>query len=139
MAAMTFEFRDAPPAVAEFAALRTLVGWNNPTADLLAASIENSRYWVSVFHERQLVGTGRVIGDGAMYFYIQDLIVHPAYQGQGLGKQMMNRIEAYLASVCRSGATVGLLAARGKEGFYDSFGYARRDGESLGLGMCRFV
>ncbi|QSX38811.1 GNAT family N-acetyltransferase [Shewanella sedimentimangrovi] len=139
MTAMTFEFRDAPPAVAEFAALRTLVGWNNPTADLLAASMENSYYWVSVFHERQLVGTGRVIGDGAMYFYIQDVIVDPGFQGLGLGKANMLRINAFLASECQRGATIGLLSAKGKEGFYSGFGYSRRDGESLGLGMCRFV
>jgi len=80
-----------------------------------------------------------VIGDGAMYFYIQDVIIHPEHQNKGLGSKIMNTLIAHLESCCAPGATIGLLAAHGKESFYLKFGFEPRDGESLGLGMCRFI
>jgi len=80
-----------------------------------------------------------VIGDGAMYFYIQDVIIHPEHQNKGLGSKIMNTLIAHLESCCAPGATIGLLAAHGKESFYLKFGFKPRDGQSLGLGMCRFI
>ena len=82
---------------------------------------------------------GRVVGDGAMYFYIQDVIVTPTHQGQGLGHQIMLNIEEYLQSAAAQGATVGLLAAKGKEPFYQRYGYVSRPNTLLGNGMCKFV
>ncbi|MCP3701679.1 MAG: GNAT family N-acetyltransferase, partial [Alteromonas sp.] len=52
---------------------------------------------------------------------------------------IMNTLIAHLESCCAPGATIGLLAAHGKESFYLKFGFEPRDGESLGLGMCRFI
>lgn len=51
----------------------------------------------------------------------------------------MIRVETYLATACPTGATVGLLAAKGKEPFYRRYGFIERDGTELGKGMCRFV
>jgi GNAT superfamily N-acetyltransferase len=85
------------------------------------------------------IAMGRVVADGAMYFYIQDVVAEPNYQGQGIGNNLMNEIEAYLAEAARKIATIGLLAARGKEDFYRCFGYQLRPNDTLGNGMCKFV
>ncbi|TMP38458.1 GNAT family N-acetyltransferase [Pseudoalteromonas rubra] len=132
------EILQSPPAATEFSALRASVGWQNPPLEQVAVSIESSLYWVQCRKEQQLVACGRVVGDGYMYFYIQDVIVHPDYQGCGLGHIVMDNIEQYLSTQCHSGATAALLAAHGKEAFYQRYGYALRDGQSLGLGMCKF-
>lgn len=123
----------------EFAALRSLVGWKNPELGVLQASMESTLFWVSAYSENELIGIGRVIGDAAMYFYIQDVIVHPDYQKVGLGSQIMESINNYLTENCSAGSTVGLLAAQGKENFYEKFEFISRDGKILGLGMCRFI
>ncbi|ESP92479.1 GNAT family N-acetyltransferase [Pseudoalteromonas luteoviolacea] len=127
------------PTVEEFAAIRVLIGWSNPQLSTLANSMQASLFWVSAYRDDKLIGTGRVIGDGSMYFYIQDIIVHPEHQNIGLGSQIMGLIGAYLDENCQSGATIGLLAAQGKETFYEKFGFTSRDGTKLGLGMCKFV
>ncbi|GGF80331.1 GNAT family N-acetyltransferase [Alteromonas lipolytica] len=139
MSDIEFTFREVPPAAADFAALRKQVGWKSPELPILQLSIESSLFWVTVYAGNQLIGTGRVVGDGAMYFYIQDVIVLPAVQGGGLGLQIMQRIQAYLAQACQPGTTVALLAAQGKEPFYAKLGFTARDGQSLGLGMCKFI
>ncbi|ALU45246.1 GNAT family N-acetyltransferase [Pseudoalteromonas rubra] len=127
-----------PPAPLEFSALRESAGWQNPAPDIIAASITASLYWVQCRKADRLIACGRIVGDGHMYFYIQDIIVHPSHQGQGLGHLIMDNIEQYLAAHCQSGATAALLAATGKETFYQRYGYSLRDGEKLGLGMCKF-
>ncbi len=128
-----------PPTTDEFMALRAAVGWSNTDAQTTTRSIENSLFWLSIRSGEKLVATGRVVGDGAMYFYIQDVIVDPAHQGSGLGAKVMDEIEHYLSTVCVKGATVGLLSALGKEGFYRKYGYLLRDGKQLGMAMCQFI
>ena len=82
---------------------------------------------------------GRIVGDGAMYFYLQDVVVAPHCQGQGIGELVMKELEIYLARTASKGATIGLLSAKGKENFYRRFGYLTRPNDSLGNGMCKFV
>jgi GNAT superfamily N-acetyltransferase len=136
---MAYKVELKAPALDEFANLRKQVKWQNPDYKTLKASIENSLFWVTVYDTDKLIGTGRVIGDGAMYFYIQDIIVAPSYQKQGIGHLVMTHIENYLTNTCSNGATVGLLSAHGKESFYTHYGYVKRDGDSLGFGMCKFI
>lgn len=134
-----FVIENSTPQTQEFGDLRSLIGWNNPSSSELENSINSSLFWVTVYHKADLIGTGRVVGDGAMYFYVQDVIVHPDFQGLGLGNRIMEQIEDYLKRTCKQGATIGLFAAQGKEEFYKQFGYSLRDGIELGHGMCKFV
>ncbi len=136
---MVYKVELKAPALDEFANLRTQVKWQNPFNKTLKASIENSLFWVTVYDTDKLIGTGRLIGDGAMYFYIQDVIVAPSYQKQGIGHLVMTHIENYLSSTCSNGATIALLSAHGKESFYTQYGYVKRDGDGLGLAMCKFI
>lgn len=69
---------------------------------------------------------GRVIGDGGTAFYIHDIIVLPEHQNKGLGKTIMENIMSYIKSGFKQGMMVYLMAAKGKEGFYEKFGFAQR-------------
>lgn len=139
-----FITRLSAPCVTDFIALRERVGWGSLQPGLAASSLQNTLFHVTIYqcdHQgtEHLAAMGRVIGDGSLYFYIQDVVVSPDFQGIGLGAEVMQAIESYLAETVTTGATVGLLAAKSKETFYEQFGYQRRDGEAMGLGMCRFV
>lgn len=127
------------PSAQAFSALREKIGWGTTDLKLVQRSLEDSLYHVCVYENEQLIGMGRVVGDMAMYFYIQDVVVDPDFQQQGIGTMPMNAIEGYLEQVAVKGSTVGLLAAQGKEGFYEGFGYSQRTGLPLGLGMCKFI
>jgi ribosomal protein S18 acetylase RimI-like enzyme len=127
------------PSVEEFLNLRSKIGWGELDFNLAKTSLNNSLFHVIVRDKSQLIGIGRVVGDGAMYFYIQDVIVDPSYQNSGVGSSLMERIENYLSVSAQEGSTIGLLAAKGKEAFYTRYGYILRPSNSLGNGMCRFV
>ncbi|CAM4159920.1 GNAT family N-acetyltransferase [Pseudoalteromonas byunsanensis] len=136
---MELSFTNQAPNVDEFMLLRAKIGWKNPESTMVKKSLDNSIFHVCVYVESQLVGYGRIVGDGAMYFYLQDIIIDPDYQSHGIGKAVMQKIELFLADNAVSGATIALLAAYGKEEFYAKFGYSSRTGRPLGLGMCKFV
>lgn len=145
MSIANYKIKYEPPTVADFIAIRALIGWGQTNTDMAKVSLANSLFHVTIYQQSDaetsetLIGMGRVVGDGAMYFYIQDVVVASNVQGQGFGKLLMAEIEDYLTQAAKKGATIGLLAAKGKEGFYKNFGYQNRPSGSLGNGMCKFV
>jgi ribosomal protein S18 acetylase RimI-like enzyme len=80
-----------------------------------------------------VIGHGRVVGDGGLYFHIQDVIVLPEYQGHGVGRAMMDAIMAYLGRAAKASAFIGLTAAGGKAGFYRRYGFNERAGDAPGM------
>ncbi len=119
--------------VKDYQALRGTTNWN-PVPDLqVQKALEHDLFSVCLFSDRKAIGMGRVIGDGAIYFYIQDLIVHPEHQGKGVGTSLMNTIESFLDHRVQGYAFVGLMAAQGVEAFYKGFGYTKRADDGPGM------
>ena len=121
------------PTVEEYLALREAVGWGRLDEQMTARGLTNALFTVCALHEGNVIGCGRVIGDGGLYFYLQDIIVLPAFQGKGLGKRLMKAIVAYLEEHALPGAFVGLMAAKGVSNFYTQFGFTVRPPERPGM------
>lgn len=132
----SIEFVEQPPTLKEYNQLRREAGWGT-YEDLYAlqSGLDNSLYHIGAREGNATVGMGRVIGDGTITFYIQDLIVKPEYQGLGIGSHLMQRIMVYLKSKAAKGAVIGLMSARGKEAFYEKFGFIGRPNDRHGKGM----
>jgi len=80
-----------------------------------------------------VIGIGRIIGDRGLYYYIQDLIVHPDYQRKGLGTRLMTKLMDYIKENARSGSFIGLMAAQGSENYYKQFGFKARPADRPGM------
>lgn len=126
------------PTVKEYQALRTAVGWGEADEDAIEKSLRNSLYWVCILKKETAIGCGRVVGDGGLCFYLQDLIVLPIYQGQGLGRQLMDKLMEYVRANAHKGGFVGLMAAKGVEDFYSNYGFMKRPTPDYGPGMILF-
>lgn len=87
----------------------------------LRVSFGNSRYVCFAYDGEQLVGAGRALADGVDCSYICDVAVHPQYQGQGLGKDIILRLRELSAGHRK----IILYANPGKEGFYAALGFRR--------------
>lgn len=74
-------------------ALYTAIGWSAYTKDIqqLAMGVQQSLKVITVWDEQQLIGLIRSVGDGETILYIQDLLVHPAYQNKGIGTQLIEK------------------------------------------------
>jgi ribosomal protein S18 acetylase RimI-like enzyme len=127
------------PSAEDYVQLRVKIGWGKTDLAMVEKSLCCSLFHVTIYAQSQLVAMGRVVGDGAMFFYIQDVVVDPNHQSQGLGKTVMENIERFLKENAKGGSTIGLLAAQGKEDFYKTWEYLDRTGTPLGRGMCKFI
>ena len=79
---------------AEILALYGAVGWVAYTKDpaALRAGFENSLLTFAAYEGESLIGIIRTVGDGATIVYIQDILVHPDYQGRGVGTELLSAI-----------------------------------------------
>jgi GNAT superfamily N-acetyltransferase len=119
------------------AGLRDLAGWSHTEIEQARKALENTRFSVVAVDKGQVVGMGRLIGDGAMIWYIQDVIVLPEYRRSGVGTVIVEKLMAYVRREAMPGTkvAVGLMSAKGKEPFYEKCGFYTRPNEREGAGM----
>ena len=57
---------------------------------------------------------------------LQEIIVLPEYQGRGIGKRIVNKLLEHVRNTAIPGTwvEVGLTAVKGKEPFYEKFGFS---------------
>lgn len=82
------------PTRDELVSLYESVGWTAYTQDAgaLERAVAGSSYVVAARAGGELVAIGRAVSDDASVCYIQDLLVHPAWQRQGLGRRLTEAI-----------------------------------------------
>jgi GNAT superfamily N-acetyltransferase len=68
-------------------------GWSSADKpELLQKALAGSHALVTAWDGERLVGLGNSISDGCLVVYYPHLIVHPEYQGRGIGKEIMHRL-----------------------------------------------
>jgi ribosomal protein S18 acetylase RimI-like enzyme len=123
------------PTVEEYCTLRAAVGWHNLSGEQTQQALRNSVYAVCGLMHGAVVGCGRVVGDGHIYYYLQDVIVHPAHQGKGVGKRMTQTLVDHVYGVAANGAFFGLMAAPNVASFYEQFGFQKRAEDTPGMSV----
>lgn len=87
----------------------------------LLAALRNSHSLVTARLDGRLVGLGNAISDGHLVVYYPHLLVHPEFQGQGIGRQMMAALQQRYA-----GLHMQMLTADGRAiSFYENLGFSR--------------
>ena len=124
----------------EYCSLRESVGWINFSKTQTVKSLQNSLYTVAAEEDGQIVGMGRLIGDG-MYYIIVDVVVHPAYQQRGIGSRILDMIVHYVDRETPAGgrSSIQLIAEKGKEIFYENRGFKVIPHEFCGSGMRKVI
>jgi predicted N-acetyltransferase YhbS len=128
-----YELIERDPTVEEYQRLRHAVGWSEMTDEAVAVGLPNALYSVVLELDGEAVGCARIVGDGGLYFYLQDVIVLPELQGRGQGARLMDALMAYLERSATPSAFVGLMAAVGAEPFYERYGFRRRSDQQPGM------
>ena len=115
--------------------LYAAVGWTNYTnkPDMVKKAYENSLLTFGAYDGDKLVGVIRTVGDGASIVFVQDLLVLPEYQRQGIGTQLLRRIMDHFSSVYQ----MELMTDNTPEtaAFYRSVGFIKADD----MGCCAFL
>ena len=121
----------------EYMELRRKVGWCEFALEEAQAGIDNAYMVRCARDENKAIGVVRLLWDGGYIAFLSDVIVDSKYQGQGIGKKLVESIIERVKADMKPGYKVKicLLAAKGKEPFYEKFGFSERPNDKLGAGM----
>lgn len=123
--------------VTEFNLLYDSVGWGAYDKKITQKAMRNTYYSVSIYDDKKIIGYGRLIGDGICFMYIQDVMVIPEYQKRKIGTLIMEKLISKIKEIekCNPDMRTYLGASKGKEKFYERFGFITRIDAGLGSGM----
>ena len=131
------KYVEKTPSVEEFNYLTNFVGWGTRENLIVEEALKNTLYSLCVYDDDKLIGYERIIGDKTIFLYIQDIMVIPEYQNKHIGtsiiENLLNQIKEY--KKINPNIRTYLGAAKGKEHFYEKFGFISRPNEDLGAGM----
>lgn len=101
------------------------VGWSRRPLRKVKKAIQHSFLVISMWEvrgkRRRLIGFARATSDHAFNATLWDVVVHPAFQGKGLGKALMKQIVRKLRSEDISNIT--LFADPAVVDFYRNLGF----------------
>lgn len=60
--------------------------------EILRSALRSSHSLVTAWAGKRLIGLGNAISDGFLVVYYPHLIVHPKYQGKGVGSEILKRL-----------------------------------------------
>jgi len=87
----------------------------------LMSALRNSHSLVTARDGERLIGLGNAISDGHLVVYYPHLLVHPDFQGKGIGRGMMILMQRVYSNFHQQ-----MLTADGRAiEFYEKLGFAR--------------
>jgi len=119
----------------EISRLYKAVGWTAYTENMpaLREGFNNSMLVLAAYDGEELLGIIRTVGDGATIVFVQDILVFPDKQRQGIGtallKEILNRYPNVRQIELATDNTAKTVA------FYKSMGFA----EMSEIGCCGFM
>jgi ribosomal protein S18 acetylase RimI-like enzyme len=83
------------PKAEDYVSLRLRSGMGNKDLDRSKKALENSLFTVSLYDNEELIGFGRIVGDGGITYVVSDIMVDENYRRRGFAIQIMNEINHY--------------------------------------------
>ena len=120
-------FEDQLPEAQELVDLYSSVGWTRYVQDpeALFRAVQGSTYVVTARDGEQLVGLARCVSDEVSIAYVQDILVKPDWQRQGVGRELMAAVLDRFDQVRQ----IGLLTddEPRQHDFYEAMGFRNID------------
>ena len=120
----TIELVESFPDAPTYRRLRIETGLSPKSQEAAQRGLANTLYGVSLLKAGDVIGMGRVVGDGGTVFVVVDIAVQRDHQGQGLGKRIMAALDAWLRANAPPSAYVMLVADGEAKHLYAQFGFA---------------
>ena len=130
-----YEIVPEVPGIEDYLRLRVASGLSPKTREQAEKGLPNTWSGVSVLMGSEVVGMGRIIGDGGTAFLVVDIALEPAHQGKGLGKAIMAALMQRLKAEAPEGAYVSLIADGDAKHLYAKYGFEPVMPASIGMAM----
>ena len=121
----------------EYCQLRSAVEWKPIIEEQAQSGLEHSDFIIACRDNGKIVGCARVFWDKGYIAYLADVMVAPEYQRQGIGKKLVSACISFIDRQLKDGwrIKIVIVSAKGKEPFYEKFGFEMRPNVNDGAGM----
>jgi ribosomal protein S18 acetylase RimI-like enzyme len=122
----TIRIIERTPDSREYLKLVTAVGWSRYGDDAMVEKILTAPIFALVAEDsvsNEVVGCALLLSDNARFFYVKDVIVHPAWQRMRVGSAMMQKLTHWLNSNAPQNAFIVLITPENLAVFYQQFGF----------------
>jgi len=130
-----YAFRTGVPDAATYCRLRKISGLTPRALCAVQAGLPHTLYGVHVVHGSDIVGMGRMIGDGALFIHVVDIAVDPAHQGHGIGSAIVDAIMRHICSTIPAEIYVSLMANGEAWRLYERFGFSNVFPDARGMAI----
>ncbi len=116
------------PSINEYRHLSLAVGWSPSPKDDVIEKILAAALFAVVAKDNatgEVVGCALLLGDDVTFYYVKDVMVHPAWQRKRVGTALMQALTDWLEKNAPDNALVGLITGEGLEPFYQQFGFTQ--------------
>lgn len=125
-------------SIEEYDFLRDDAGWEHLNSEQSLLGLKGSAFIASCHDGKgDIAGMARIIWDGGHIAYLADVIVRHDLRGSGIGKRLVGMCCDFVRSCLKDDwkIKIVLVAAKGRETFYEQFGFIARPNERSGAGM----
>lgn len=131
----TYTLRDGPPPASDAVLGRQRAGLTPKSPEQTARALDGSWAAAHVVADEggEVVGMGRVIGDGGWYFHIVDMAVVPEHQQRGIGDAILARLLERIVTSAPPGPYITLLADEPGRRLYRRHGFVETAPDTIGM------
>lgn len=116
--------------------LRVSSGLSAKTTEAAEIGLANSLHSVMITNEdNEVIGMGRIIGDGGCFCQVVDICVLPEYQGQGIGKLIIENLMSYIKNKLPESCYISLIADGDADKLYAKYGFKDTMPKSKGMAL----
>jgi len=117
--------------------LRDLSGLSPKSRVASELGLKNSLQAVMIKIDDEIIGMGRLIGDGGCFCQVVDICVNPKVQGLGVGKAIMKNLMDFIEHHLPETCYVSLIADGDASYLYEKFGFRDTAPKSKGMYLVR--
>jgi ribosomal protein S18 acetylase RimI-like enzyme len=130
-----YAFRTGVPDAETYCRLRRISGLTPRSLRAAQMGLPHTLYGVHVVHDSDVVGMGRMIGDGALFIHLVDIAVDPAHHGLGIGSAIVGAIMHHIRSTIPAETYVSLMANGEAWQLYERFGFSNVSPDARGMAI----
>ena len=119
--------------IAVYQHIRIASGLSAKSDEAAEIGMKNSVHSVMIKENGEIIGMGRIIGDGGCFCQVVDICVLPEHQGRGVGKLIMGSIKNYIKTQLPDTCYVSLIADGDAFFLYEKFGFKDTMPRSKGM------
>lgn len=121
------------PTVKTYRRLLSLAGLSPKSEKAARDGLNGTIFAVQIAHKKDIIGMGRLIGDGGCHFQVVDIAVLPQFQEMGLEIKIMDEIVYYIRYNLPDTAYVSIIADGAARNLYEKFGFRTTAPVSIGM------